>query len=68
VKSEVVRRAKADGTSFNQFVATAVAEKLAARNTAALFLEKRERANYAAFDKLTRRKGGEMPKPEDQVP
>jgi hypothetical protein len=26
VKAEVVRRAKADGTSFNQFVATAVAE------------------------------------------
>ena len=30
VKAEVVRRAKADGTSVNQFVATAVAEKLAA--------------------------------------
>jgi predicted HicB family RNase H-like nuclease len=26
VKAEVVRRAKADGTSFNQFVATAVAD------------------------------------------
>lgn len=39
VKAEVVRRAKADGTSFNQFVATAVAEKLAAMNTAVFFLE-----------------------------
>ncbi|MQM31623.1 MAG: toxin-antitoxin system HicB family antitoxin, partial [Candidatus Accumulibacter phosphatis] len=27
IKAEVVRRAKADGTSLNQFVATAVAEK-----------------------------------------
>jgi hypothetical protein len=68
VKVEVVRRAKADGTSFNQFVATAVAEKLAAMNTAAFFLERRERANYAAFDKIMRRKGGEKPKPEDQIP
>ncbi len=68
VKAEVVRRAKAEGTSFNQFVATAVAEKLAAMNTAAFFLERRERANYAAFDKIMRRKGGEKPKPEDQIP
>ncbi len=28
VKAEVTRRAKAEGTSFNQFVATAVSEKL----------------------------------------
>jgi hypothetical protein len=68
VKAEVVRRAKADGTSFNQFVATAVAEKLAAMNTAAFFLERRERVNYAAFDKIMKRKGGEKPKPGDQLP
>jgi hypothetical protein len=68
VKAEVVRRAKADGTSFNQFVATAVAEKLAAMNTATFFLERRERANYAAFDKIMKRKGGEKPKAGDQVP
>ncbi len=68
VKAEVVRRAKEDGTSFNQFVATAVAEKLAAMNTAKFFLERRERANYAAFDKIMRRKGGETPKVDDQVP
>jgi hypothetical protein len=67
VKAEVVRRAKADGTSFNQFVATAVAEKLAAMNTAAFFLERRERADFAAFDKM-KRKGGERPMPEDVIP
>jgi|SRR5579862_7918080 len=32
-----------------QFVATAVAEKLAAINTAGFFLERRERADFAAF-------------------
>ena len=34
VKAEVERRAKLDGISVNQFVATAVAEKLAAMGTA----------------------------------
>ncbi|MEZ5661088.1 MAG: YlcI/YnfO family protein [Burkholderiaceae bacterium] len=48
VKEEVARRAKADGTSFNQFVATAVAEK-AAMNTAAFFAERRDRADFDAF-------------------
>jgi hypothetical protein len=63
-----VRRAKADGTSFNQFVATAVAEKLAAMNTAAFFPERRERADFAAFDRIMKRKGGERPMPEDVIP
>jgi hypothetical protein len=36
VKAEVERFAKADGVSINQFVATAVAEKLEAMLTAAL--------------------------------
>lgn len=68
VKAEVVRRAKADGTSFNQFIAAAVAEKLAAMNTAASFLERRERADFATFDKIMKRKGGERPMPEDVIP
>jgi hypothetical protein len=68
VKAEVARRAKAEGTSFNQFVATAVSEKLAAMNTAAFFAERRDRADFAAFDKIMKRKGGEPPAPEDQLP
>jgi predicted HicB family RNase H-like nuclease len=35
--TEVERLAKAEGVSVNQFVASAVAEKLAAMNTAAFF-------------------------------
>jgi hypothetical protein len=65
VKAEVERRAKADGTSINQFVATAVAEKLAAMNTAAFFAERRTRADFRAFDRLMRRKRGEPPRPDD---
>ena len=68
VKAEVVRRAKADGTSFNQFVATAVAEKLAAMNTAAFFAERRDRADFDAFDRIMRRQGGEAPRPDDLIP
>lgn len=68
VKAEVVRRAKAQGTGFNQFVATAVAEKLAAMNTAAFFAKRRGRADFDAFDRLMQRQGGEPPRPEDLVP
>ena len=68
VKAEVVRRAKADGTSFNQFVATAVAEKLAAMNTAAFFAERRSRADFDAFDRIMQRQGGEAPRPDDLIP
>ena len=46
VKAEVERRAKEDGISVNQFVATAVAEKLAAMGTAEFFAERRERADF----------------------
>ena len=65
VKAEVERRAKAGGISINQFVATAVAEKLAAMNTAVFFAERREKADLTAFDRIMRREGGEAPRPED---
>jgi len=68
VKAEVERRAKQDGISVNQFVATAVAEKLAAMGTAEFFAERRARADFAAFDRLMmRRKGGEPPAPADTI-
>ena len=65
VKAEVERRAKAEGTSVNQFVATAVTGT--AMNTAAFFAARRDRADFAAFDRLMRRKGGEAPRPEDKL-
>jgi post-segregation antitoxin (ccd killing protein) len=67
VKDEVERRAKADGVSINQFVATAVAEKLSAMNTAAFFAERREKADFAAFDRIMSRTGGEPPRPDDKL-
>ncbi len=68
MKAEVVRRAKADGTGVNQFLATAVSEKLAAMNTAASFAERRDRAEFAAFDKIMKRRGGQAPDSKDQLP
>ncbi|MGH7071406.1 MAG: toxin-antitoxin system HicB family antitoxin [Acetobacteraceae bacterium] len=67
VRAEAERRAKADGISVNQFVATAVAEKLAAMDTAACFAERRGRADFRAFDRLMRRKSGEPPIPDDAI-
>jgi hypothetical protein len=67
VKAEVERRVRKDGTSVNQFVATAVAEKLAVMNTAEFFAERRNRANYAAFDRILRRKKGEPPRAGDET-
>lgn len=67
VKAEVERRAKADGVSVNQFVATAVAEKLAVMNSAAFSAERRSRADFKAFDRIMRRKGGEAPRAGDKL-
>ncbi|MEA2875316.1 MAG: hypothetical protein QOF14_512 [Hyphomicrobiales bacterium] len=67
VKAEVERRAKEDGISINQFVATAVAEKLAVMNSATFFSERRNRADFKAFDRIMRRKGGEPPVPDDVI-
>jgi hypothetical protein len=67
LKAAVARIAKEDGTSINQFVVTAVAEKLAALETASFFAERRQRADLVAFCKLMQRKGGEPPRRGDEV-
>ena len=66
LKTAVEQIAKADGTSFNQFVATAVAEKLAAMRTAEFFSERANRADFKKFDKLMRRRSGEPPRVGDE--
>lgn len=66
LKTAVERVAKEDGTSFNQFVASAVAEKLTAMRTAEFFSERANRANMRKFDKIMRRRGGEPPRAGDE--
>ncbi len=67
VKAEVERVARNEGTSINQFIATAVAEKLAVLNTAAFFAERRRRADFEAFDHILSRNGG-LPPEADDIP
>jgi hypothetical protein len=67
VKAEVERLAKADGISINQFVATAVAEKLAVMETATFFATRRDQADFAGFDRIMQRKGGVPPAPDDTI-
>ena len=57
---------KADGTSINQFVATAVAEKVSAMRTAEFFTGRAAQADVEAARRLLRREGGQTPEPEDQ--
>ncbi len=61
IKKAVDIIAKQDGTSINQFIATAVAEKIGAMNTAEFFSERRERADMGAFMQILTRKGGQPP-------
>ncbi len=66
VKAAAEKLAREEGISLNQFVATAVAEKLAAMNTEAFFAERTERADGVAFRRILTRRGGEKPRPGDE--
>jgi hypothetical protein len=68
VKAAVEKIAKEEGISLNQFVATAVAEKLAAMNTATFFAERKERADLKAFKRILKRQGGVPPRDGDERP
>jgi len=68
VKAEAEALSKADGTSLNQFVAIAVAEKIAVLKTAAFFEERRQRATGAGLEALLSRSGGEPPREGDELP
>ena len=67
VKAEIEAISKTDGTSMNQFIATAVAEKVSAMRTAAFFAERKGMADIDhALNTLTR-SGGEKPDVQDKL-
>jgi hypothetical protein len=68
LKEAVERLSRQDGTSINQFVATAVAEKVSALQTARFFEDRRARADFKTFDKIMRRRGGKLPREGDEMP
>jgi hypothetical protein len=66
LKSAIERTAKRDGTSVNQFLAMAAAEKLSAMNTEDYFRDARGRADLDAFDRIMARGGGDTPRAGDE--
>jgi hypothetical protein len=68
LKTAVERLSKRDGTSVNQFVVVAVAERVAAMSAEEVFAERRARADLAEFDRIMNRKGGESPREGDALP
>ena len=68
LKAEAEKLAAEEGTTLNQFINVAVAEKVAALRTARYFQERAARANLAVFDQLLARAGEEPPRPGDELP
>ena len=68
LKEAVERLSREDQTSMNQFVTTAIAEKVSALETARFFADRKARADFKAFDRIMKRKGGKPPRPGDEVP
>jgi hypothetical protein len=67
LKEAVERLSREDRTSINQFVAMAVAEKVSALQTATYFTDRQARADFKAFDKIMKRKGGKPPSKGDEM-
>jgi hypothetical protein len=68
LKAAVEKLAAADGTSMNQFLVMAAAEKLTAMRTAeAFFAERKGRSDKAAAIRFLTRAGGEPPHPGDEL-
>jgi uncharacterized protein (DUF1778 family) len=68
LKAAVEKLAAADGTSMNQFLVMAAAEKLAAIQTAEVFFaERRGKGNKDAAIRFLTRPGGETPRAGDEL-
>ena len=69
VKEAAARLAKADGVSLNQWIASAVAQKVGAMETAADFLRRRAGdASPGDFAKMLDRVADRSPQPGDEFP
>jgi hypothetical protein len=67
LKREAERVAHAEGTTLNQFINVAVAEKLSALRTAEYFKERGGRADVGEALELLDRAGDEAPREGDEV-
>lgn len=68
IKAAAENLARAEGISMNQFIATAVAEKLSVLSTVDFFIQRAKRAKPDAMDRILNRSGGEPPRAGDELP
>ncbi len=66
IKQAAQQLAAEDGASLNQFVATAVAEKIAVMRAETLFGQRASRADKNAALRVLRRAGGQSPAAGDE--
>jgi hypothetical protein len=68
IKNAAQRLAKEDGVSLNQWIASAVAQKVGSVETAALFFKKRAgKATGRGLAKFVRNAPRNTPDPEDRI-
>jgi hypothetical protein len=65
---ELKKVAAEEGTTINQFINIAVAEKLSELRTADYFKERAARADMAAFWEILEKAGTEEPREGDELP
>ncbi len=68
LKKAAEQVARQDGATLNQFIVTAVAEKLSAQNTADYFRRRAARGDLSALDEILSRPGGAPPPESDLLP
>ncbi|MGD0522140.1 MAG: hypothetical protein ABSA48_12855 [Terracidiphilus sp.] len=66
LKAALEQISERDGTSMNQFLVVAAAEKIAVMQTEEYFLTHRNRAVREIFRRILSREGGEAPHAEDE--
>ena len=67
LKAEAEKVAEEEGTTLNQFINVAVAEKLATLRTARYFQERVARADLEVFDHFLETSGDESPRRGDEI-
>lgn len=68
LKAGAEQVAREDGSTLNQFIVSAVAEKLAAMKTAEYFAQRAQRGDMAAALAFLGREGGQPPQEQDVLP
>lgn len=68
IMAEAKKAAAQDGVSLNQFISTAVAEKVSALRAQAVLEDRAVRADRRRFDQVMARAGGQPPREGDEVP